>query len=266
MLIPATWRKLLTYRDKPLEFVAGIRHVVRKGYYCPFHQHTALEIVYHPSGRGVTNLDKKPVAFQELGTVIYAPAELHDQRMEAGGEDWCVQISIPPGFRLGHGVYIPHVAEVWIREEIGRLCQPEGTTDPASKHILNLRATAVLFGLLQSARRETDEAALPLPMRRAAEVERYIAQHFATIESVEEIASHLGLSPDHLRHVYQQARKKSLVRQLNEVRIARAKLLLATAPFPLKQIASMCGFKDEYYFSAVFRKMTGTSPGAHRRR
>src|SRR5688572_10910454 len=110
MLIPANWRKLLAYQDKPLEFVAGIRHVVKRGYYCPFHQHAALEIVYHPSGRGVTHMEKKPVAFQELAAVIYAPAEKHDQRMETGGEDWCVQIAIPPSLRLGRGICIPHVA------------------------------------------------------------------------------------------------------------------------------------------------------------
>ena len=31
----------------------------------------------------------------------------------------------------------------------------------------------------------------------------------------------------------------------------------------MKQIATMCGFKDEYYFSAVFRKFTATAPGAY---
>lgn len=263
MFIPVTWQKLLSYRDKPLEFVAGIRNVVRKGYYCPFHEHAAVEIVYHPAGRGVTQMGKKPIAFQELGAVIYAPGERHDQRMEESGEDWCVQIAIPASLRVGQGISIPHVADLWIREEIERLCQPEAATDA---YIVNLRATAVLLGLLRSAQLQTDEEALPLTMRRAAAAERYIAQHFASIESVEEIAVHLRISPDHLRHSYRLARGKSLVRQLNEVRIARAKLLLATAPFSLKQIASMCGFKDEYYFSAVFKKMTGTAPGRHRRR
>jgi AraC-like DNA-binding protein len=35
---------------------------------------------------------------------------------------------------------------------------------------------------------------------------------------------------------------------------------------PLKQIATLCGFKDEYYFSAVFRQLTQSSPGDFRRR
>lgn len=265
MLIPAIWQKLLTYRTKPFRFVAGIRNSVQAGDYCPFHDHAALEIVYHPSGRGITTLAGKSVVFEELSAVIYAPGEAHDQAAEASGEDLCVQLAIPAAASFKTGLYVPHVSEPWIGEEIHRLCRPESECDEVSLHVLNLRATAVLMGLLNSLRQHSNREESPLPLRRAILAERYIARHFATIQSVAEVAKHVGISHDHLRHLYRQVRGKSLVRCLNEARIERAKLLLANSPFPLKQIASLCGFKDEYYFSAVFRKVAGLAPGAFRK-
>ncbi len=49
------------------------------------------------------------------------------------------------------------------------------------------------------------------------------------------------------------------------MRITRVKTLLPHSKFSLKEIASACGFNDEYYLSIVFRNMTGSTPGQYRK-
>jgi len=92
----------------------------------------------------------------------------------------------------------------------------------------------------------------------------FMSEHFAGISSLRDVAEHVGVSHDHLRHLFIKARGRSLIRHLNEIKVARAKILLTNSPLPLKQIAATCGFKDEYYFSAVFRRLTNLSPGLYR--
>lgn len=49
-----------------------------------------------------------------------------------------------------------------------------------------------------------------------------------------------------------------------QLRLKKAKTLLADSDLPVKEIARSCGFANEYYFSNFFRKHTGTTPTAFR--
>jgi transcriptional regulator GlxA family with amidase domain len=51
-----------------------------------------------------------------------------------------------------------------------------------------------------------------------------------------------------------------------EVRIARARELLISGDTPQKMIAHSLGYRDVASFARVFRKVTGTAPGAYRKR
>ncbi|MCQ2519976.1 MAG: AraC family transcriptional regulator [Lachnospiraceae bacterium] len=48
---------------------------------------------------------------------------------------------------------------------------------------------------------------------------------------------------------------------LTHVRITQASQLLSTGYYSTKEVAAMTGFKDVSYFSKVFKKETGTTPG-----
>lgn len=267
---PAVWKKLCKRhgRKRPLVFVAGMRHAIGRGDYCGMHSHCEVEIVFHPKGRGVTRLGNRPCAFEEGSAVIYAPGEAHDQRMESDGEDFCVQLAVPASTRgkLKAGFYVPRVDRQWLVEDLQHLCRSRSAPGGFEQRIFNLRATAVLLALVDAACLSTANGSRSRGMRRVEQAEQFINEHFASIRSLNDIAVHVGVSHDYLRHAFKAARGKSLVRHLNEVKVARARLLLTNSPLPLKQIATMCGFRDEYYFSAVFRKLAALSPGAYRNR
>jgi AraC-like DNA-binding protein len=265
----AAWSRFVARRVKapPLTFLNGLRHAVKRGVYCPMHSHRAIEIVYHPAGKGVTRLEKNQVvAFDKGGVVVYAPHELHDQTMETDGDDLCLRMGVPAG---EPGVpkkcfYVPAVEDATITEDIRILSRGQARLSPTEQAIFNLRATSTLYALvhLVCGRRDEDDGSST--RKHVLKAEQYLRDHFSTIKTLREVADHIGISYDHLRHAFKDQCGKNPVRYLNEVRMERAKTLLIHSRLPLKQVAAMCGFADEYYFSAVFRNFAGIPPGRYR--
>jgi len=251
----------------PLSFVHGMRHSLDGGVSCAMHSHPVIEIVYHPSGHGVTRTERhEELPFQPGSAVISPPKHLHDQVLENGGEDFCVQIAPPPGKGIlpKTRLYIPFVDNPCTREEIHLLSAGRPGLSAVEQSVYNLRATALLLELIRiAASRQAHDAADPAE-QHVLTAEQYIRENFSTIGSLPALAARVGVSYDHLRHAFRARRGITLIRHLNDVRIERAQMLLKHSRLPLKQVATMCGFKDEYYFSAVFQRYTKTSPGGYR--
>ena len=53
---------------------------------------------------------------------------------------------------------------------------------------------------------------------------------------------------------------------LNTLRIDKSKSLLDNSDIQLVDIAGMVGYEDQSYFTKVFKKLTGISPGKYRER
>ena len=49
----------------------------------------------------------------------------------------------------------------------------------------------------------------------------------------------------------------------HSVRVERAKKMLESGIFRLDEIAAACGFANVYYFSTVFKAVTGTPPSRY---
>ena len=268
MLNSAIWKTALdqSARQPPPAFVSGLIHSVRRGFTCGMHSHPAVEIVYHATGRGETRAAGRSIPFHEGSAVVYAPHEMHDQSMASDGEDLCVQVALPGSVRrkLVCGFFVPRIGQPWLIAEIQNLCRSRAQPGGLEQRVFDFRAAAVLLALVDIAMRASHEDALPPSERHVMQAEQFMGEHFASISSLRDVANHVGVSHDHLRHIFRVARGRSLVHRLNEIKVARAKILLTNSPLLLKQIAATCGFNDEYYFSAVFRRLTSVSPGLYR--
>jgi len=269
----SSWARFVSrYKDAPpLAYLSGVRHLVKKGICCQVHSHPAIEMVYHPRGRGVTRMEKeRDVAFSEGSVVVYAPGEQHDQVMDSEGEDLCVTLAVSPWHRgIPRRCFtVARVEDAAVVEDMRLLSQGRVDLNPIEQAIFNLRATSTLYALVHLARTRYEENAHGT-VRYVQKAEQYVRDHFATLVTLREAAEHAGIGYDHLRHAVKALRGRSLVRYLTEVRIERAKTLLVHhSQLSLKQIATLCGFRDEYYFSAVFRRYACMPPGryrAHRR-
>ena len=80
-----------------------------------------------------------------------------------------------------------------------------------------------------------------------------------------DLAETLGLSESRTLHLLHEYFGKGFSSLLNEERIHRVIEYLERSPMPLREIALLTGFRNEYYLNAVFKKFKGITPGVYRR-
>ena len=81
---------------------------------------------------------------------------------------------------------------------------------------------------------------------------------------IADLAAVCDISPAHLVRTFKKTTGRTVHQFVEEVRLARARVLLAETSLPLKQVASELGFGTPSSFSLAFRRAMGTSPGRFR--
>ncbi|HEX3046483.1 MAG TPA: helix-turn-helix transcriptional regulator, partial [Bacillota bacterium] len=78
------------------------------------------------------------------------------------------------------------------------------------------------------------------------------------------IAKVVYVSPGYLSASFKLVLQKNFVDYLTEVRVRKAKELLKDFHWKIYEIAIQTGYKDEKYFSQIFKKITGMTPHQYR--
>lgn len=92
----------------------------------------------------------------------------------------------------------------------------------------------------------------------------YIAEHYTENISLTDAAEAAGISSGYLSTMFTQHEKCGFVDYLNKVRIERACCYLEQQNLKNYEIAYKTGFRDEKYFSKVFKKFMGVTPREYR--
>ena len=98
-------------------------------------------------------------------------------------------------------------------------------------------------------------------IRKAAE---YIRKNYAAKITLEEVASYVYLSPSYFSKVFKEEMDCSFNTYLNRIRIEKSKKMLLSDKIKMVDISGLVGFEDQSYFSKVFKKLTGVTPGKYR--
>ncbi len=98
------------------------------------------------------------------------------------------------------------------------------------------------------------------------EVIHYLEAFYMNDITVDSVLEFCPLSRSHFHAVFKKATGKPLVKYLTEIRLEKAKELLATTDVPIADVASHTGLKTSSYFGQIFRSSTGISPGEFRKR
>ena len=110
----------------------------------------------------------------------------------------------------------------------------------------------------------------PPPSRRAgrepravAQVKRYLEDHHAEEISLDSLSGLTGLSRHHLVRVFGEAAGVPPHAYLRQVRVRRAKDLLASG-HGVAEAALMTGFTDQSHLTRWFKRLWGVTPGGYR--
>lgn len=94
----------------------------------------------------------------------------------------------------------------------------------------------------------------------------YISSNYSYPITVEDIASHVGLSRSHLFRSFETVLGVSPKEYLTNFRIKQSCYLLKNTDLSITAIANSMGFDNSLYFSKTFHKIKGMSPKDYRKK
>jgi len=111
---------------------------------------------------------------------------------------------------------------------------------------------------------------IPSTNHEQAFVERVFAQIHENIEEsamdVQFLADKLNISRSGLHNKIKLVMKMSTTEFINTVRINKAKEMMQTSDLTFSEISYKVGYSDSAYFSRIFKKLTGKTPGEFRKK
>lgn len=92
----------------------------------------------------------------------------------------------------------------------------------------------------------------------------YIKSHYNTKLSLHELSEQFFLNKNYICFLFKKFTGNTFSNYLVNLRIEKSKELLRTTNMPLQLIAEKTGFMDIYYFSKVFKSVSGIPPHKYR--
>jgi AraC family transcriptional regulator len=103
-----------------------------------------------------------------------------------------------------------------------------------------------------------------LPGPRLKRVTEFIALHLNQDLTLAQLGAVACMSPFHFARLFKRSTGLPPHRFVVRARIDQARALLAEQRLPIRRVAEVVGFRTVSHFTAVFHRVTGTTPRAYR--
>jgi AraC-like DNA-binding protein/quercetin dioxygenase-like cupin family protein len=275
----------------PTRFPLSIMDV-EQGAIAP-HTHEFWEVVYVRRGRGEHRVGERRFAMATGDVYVIRPGERHSYGPRTGETTRIVNVLWMPALldgmpaEPGGAIFTEPDRSPLLRLRGRESLRVESLLDemrreqgaPQEHHEAVLRHLFCALMLLLSRARphaesETDEASERGTRGEAAwrderalierAVEWVETNHRRTVR-VEQVASHVALSPSRLSHLFKAHTGRGVIEYLHAYRVARAGHLLCSTQSSSQEIAREVGFGDARFFRRVFARHTGCAPTHFRR-
>ena len=105
----------------------------------------------------------------------------------------------------------------------------------------------------------------PRQFHLVTKIRAFMRERMAFPIQLQDLANHAGLGKYYFLRRYKELTGTTPMQDLRRIRLESARSILVTTRMPLRMIAPMVGFADEYQLSHLFRKHFNTSPTEMRR-
>lgn len=89
---------------------------------------------------------------------------------------------------------------------------------------------------------------------------KYMNENINAAVTLTELSEIVLLSPTYLSRTFKETTGYSVIEFFNKMKIDKAKELIIEGDKKIKEVSEALGFKDEFYFSRLFKKIAGISP------
>jgi len=128
--------------------------------------------------------------------------------------------------------------------------------------LLNL----LLVDLIREAREKSPAAArrATAPARQCERIAAYLEEHLEEPLTLADIARVVDRSEEHVARLFRAERGVTVFRELQRLRLEKARYLLLCSDASISEIAAQCGFQTLAHFSRSFREHYKTPPSQYR--
>lgn len=217
------------------------------------HKHSSWEIACYINTDGISIINNVEYSFKQGDIFCIPPNMFHYEIADNDMEVAC--LSINPFFNLKEGVY--HFGDSTNKDfmsifmQVYRLYQLKPTNwERISEKLLDAMEQFILSWISVSVKNSYVEM-----------FENILLSNISNFEvNIDELLTQIPISKAHFRKLFREETGKTPVEYLNDLRINHARHLLLNQHMTSKSASLSVGFKDQYYFSRVFKKSTGVSP------
>jgi AraC-like DNA-binding protein len=231
---------------------------VEAGGQCDWHDHPCTELVYTDQTAGVLWDGAKRLQFKPGQVFSYQPGSRHRVELSRGGEHDCFGVKGCDAHTIPLGVWDASTNLIALVEQCKTVTRK---ADALHQQHLDLLAGLIVLEVRSALDIDTDDHSNDY----ALQARQIIENRFDEPLSLGQIASHLYISPDYLRQLFRKKFGQSPIHFLIRKRIEVAQQLLQDKHLSIQEVALRCGFDNPYYFSRMFRKLTGQTASQYRK-
>lgn len=215
----------------------------------PIHSHDTWELMCYLSGKGHLETSKCDYPFEKGTVIAVPPGEKHG----SCGEGFFSNICIHADFEMSESkvYYIQKGTDE--QTELFKIIK---------ELYFDNRHSAVMPNLILALKDLVSIDVNP-ELAETEKVHKFISRNYMDAQlDVAELIRETGYSDDFFRTLYKEKYGITPRQYLEKLRLGYALDLMETykTEMQIRDVASLCGFNDELYFSRRFKKMYGVSP------
>lgn len=102
------------------------------------------------------------------------------------------------------------------------------------------------------------------PEKLVEDIKKYIEMNFTKEININDIAVHFSITPAYLSRIFKKYADVRPIDYLTNCRISHACHYFSHSQLSVKDVAQLCGYSNQYYFSKAFKQETQLSPTEYR--
>lgn len=153
---------------------------------------------------------------------------------------------------------VSELKDYYLVEDIfGKMIQSWNTKLPGYEFVTKTLLQQLIIAIAQNTQKQSRNYATSLKVEK---IINYMHQKINEKVNLSELSDLVQLSPAYLSRAFKEITGYSIIEFFNKMKIDKAKELILEGNIKIKAVAQTLGFTDEFYFSRIFKRMTGISP------
>lgn len=227
----------------------------------PFHG-----LVYYPTQTPLFVFDNGTSISSADQCIIYLPkhSNYRVQHIANSAESECYAINFNLSEELSQECFVTKLKADTKFQTMFHSCEKIWSKKEAGYHA---KCMSMIYDIIYTMQNELHTTYLSVSHKqKLTPAIEYIQSHYLTGEiSISFLASLCNMGETYFRKLFKSQYHVSPVKYINALKITRAKELITSDMYSIREVATLSGFHDECYFRKIFKRETALSPSEYQK-